>query len=217
MNFFDFFRKSAETHVPHVAEAPAPSKRMTLEERMVFRKEMLYQAIRESFLQMEVIGSMYKFKVMPTDDRHHRFIVMIDVAKSFATDKDHRTRSFLALEKTIRANTYRRFGILLDGVYWRVSETESQFERYSRASDTPGMVPAGRETEPSHASTGANKPLARQGYQPVSDDEVNAFMQAMKSGQPNPTLQVGDAEYCSDLAPLDSGIMIGGTQYGKLN
>jgi hypothetical protein len=41
-------------------------------------------------------------------------------------------------------------------------------------------------------------------------------MEAISMGLAPPVVQVGDFEYQSDLAPLDSGIMIGGTQYGKL-
>jgi hypothetical protein len=41
-------------------------------------------------------------------------------------------------------------------------------------------------------------------------------MAALQRGATLPAVQVGDMEYQSDLAPLDGGIMIGGTQYGKL-
>jgi hypothetical protein len=41
-------------------------------------------------------------------------------------------------------------------------------------------------------------------------------MDALKNGLTPPVVRIGDMEYQSDLAPLDSGIMIGGTQYGKL-
>ena len=41
---------------------------------------------------------------------HHRFIAMIDVAKSFITNKENRLRSFSALEQQMRVNTYKRFG-----------------------------------------------------------------------------------------------------------
>ena len=147
----------------------AQTRRMDLEERKAFRREMLYQSIRDTFLSMEVIGSMYKFKVMPVDERHHRFIAMIDVAKSFVTNKENRVRSFAAIEQQMRINTYKRFGILVDGTYWRVSETESQFEIHApRSSDADGgarigtrnvntvdtKVPQSRVTAMSAALTG---------------------------------------------------------------
>ncbi|QTN28371.1 hypothetical protein HZ993_00480 [Rhodoferax sp. AJA081-3] len=223
---FSFLRskkKKASAEIAAAAEAHA--KRMDLEERKAFRQEMLYQSIRESFLAMEVIGSMYKFKVMPVDVRHHRFIAMIDVAKSFVTGKDAKTKSFAALEKLMRSNAYKRFGVLIEGIYWRVSETESQFDRLSRTADGAESVVDGtpaasmvrqRPVTPTMDQANGEQPLARHAYQPVSDDEAKAFMEALQNGLTPPVVRVGEWEYQSDLAPLDSGIMIGGTQYGKL-
>ena len=220
---FSLFRPKRESTA--VAEsAVARANRMDLEERKAFRREMLYQSIRESFLSMEVIGSMYKFKVMPVDERHHRFIAMIDVAKSFVTGKEARTKSFAALEKLMRANTYKRFGILIEGTYWRVSESESQFEhvpqKRSQSAEVAGTHTPDATPKPGQGSTAAHQPkataFARNAYQPVSDEEAKAFMEALRNGLAPPVVRVGDREYQSDLAPLDSGIMIGGTQYGKL-
>ena len=198
----------------------ATARRMDLEERKAFRREMLYQSIRDTFLSMEVIGSMYKFKVMPVDERHHRFIAMIDVAKSFVTNKDNRLRSFSAIEQQMRLNTYKRFGILVDGTYWRVSETESQFEMHApRAGEPQGQARVGaRSTSATDQATPQSRMAAIGGsdYQPISEEETQAFMAALRNGYAPPPLQVGDMEYQSDLAPLDGGIMIGGTQYGRL-
>ena len=184
---------------------------------------MLYQSIRETFLSMEVIGGMYKFKVMPVDERHHRFIAMIDVGKNFSTDGDNRTRSFSAIEKMLCANAFKRFGISIDGVYWRVNEAENAFPQATRAQDRGNNQPAAARkpvvsaAAPLAKPQAAPLPLARSNFQPVSDDETVAFMDALRKGMKPPTVHVGDAEYQSDLAPLDDGIMIGGTQYGKLS
>lgn len=212
---FSFFQFKKNKPTVPVDAPPAPSQRMTLEERKAFRQEMLYQSIRETFLTMEVLANMYKFKVLPVDERHHRFVAMIDVAKSFVTGKDSKTKSFAAFEKMMRTNAYKRFGTLIDGIYWRVSESESQFERYSRVTDVAGAAPIPRvNARPGHPGT--TPPLARQAYQAVSEGEAQAFMDALHRGQALPAVHVGEQEYQSDLAPLDGGIMIGGTQYGKL-
>ena len=197
-----------------------PARRMDLEERKAFRREMLYQSIRDTFLSMEVIGSMYKFKVMPVDERHHRFIAMIDVAKSFVTNKENRLRSFSAIEQQMRLNTYKRFGILVDGTYWRVSETESQFEMHApRAGEQQGEAKvAARSNSATEQATAQSRmsTIGGSDFQPISEEETRAFMAALKNGYTPPALHVGDMEYQSDLAPLDGGIMIGGTQYGRL-
>jgi hypothetical protein len=223
---FSLFR-SKKAPAATAESAAEHAKRMDLEERKAFRREMLYQSIRESFLSMEVVGSMYKFKVMPVDERHHRFIAMIDVAKSFVTGREARTKSFAALEKTMRANTYKRFGILIEGTYWRVSESESQFEHVAgtraRTADLSGTKAVNRaveqrkvDSETPAAQVSPTTALARHDYHPVSEEEANAFMEAVRQGLAPPVVRSGDREYQSDLAPLDSGIMIGGTQYGKL-
>ncbi len=194
-------------------------KRMELEERMAYRKECLYQSIRETFLSMEVISHMYRFKVMPVDERHHRFIAMVDVAKSFVTGAQARTKSFAAIEHTMRHDAYKRFGIIIDGMYWRVSETEDRFERRTRASDparTGNFEPTVQQGPDSGDGGKPAKALSRNRYQPISAEERAAFMEALEHGKQPPPVRVGELEYESDLMPLEGGIMIGGTQYGKL-
>ena len=219
---FSLFKSKEKKSARIVDPGPAAVNRMSLDERKAFRQEMLYQSIRETFLSMEVIASMYKFKVMPVDTRHHRFIAMIDVAKSFVTDKMSRTKSFAAIEKQMRVNTYNRFGILITGTYWRVSESETQFEIQPRATDaahkSAALAMRDRKNPEDELADQANRTikLAREGFQPVSEEEAQAFMDALRSGVAPPVVHVGNMEYQSDLAPLDGGIMIGGTQYGKL-
>ncbi len=216
---FSFIKKKAY-QAPVAVDPIAVARRMDLEERKAFRREMLYQSIRDTFLSMEVIGSMYKFKVRPVDERHHRFIAMIDVAKSFVTNRENKLRSFAAIEQQMRLNTYKRFGILVDGTYWRVSETESQFEMHApRAGEAgaEGRASARNNRSPDQANAQSRvSDIGGKDFQPISDEETQAFMAALKNGYSPPPLQVGDMEYQSDLAPLDGGIMIGGTQYGRL-
>ena len=200
------------------------TQRMSFEERKAFRREMLYQSLRETFLSMGIIGSMYKFKVMPVDERHHRFVAMFDVAKSFVTGKDARTKSFAQMEQLMRTNAFKRYGVVLVGTYWRVSDWEHQFEQGTRDSDETATNQAIRSETPrqidtraqEQAPTSAARALARHGFDAVSEDEAKAFMEAIEKGLAPPVVRIGDQEYQSDLAPLDGGIMIGGTQYGRL-
>ena len=214
--FAKFFSKKTFSTPVEMAEAMPPSRRMDLEERKAFRREMLYQSIRDTFLTMEVIGSMYKFKVMPVDSRHHRFIAMIDVAKSFVTSRENKTKSFAAYEQQIRIDAYKRFGILLDGSYWRVSETESQFEFHARVNDKNEVNRNDRKVGLDAPMNSRLSSIGAHDYQPITDEETRAFMEALQGGYAPPPITVGEREYQSDLAPLDGGIMIGGTQYGRL-
>ena len=243
MSLFSLFRSKPKNKPPveKVAFSDAPatqmglgvSQRMTLEERKNFRREMLYQSIRETFLSMNVIGSMYKFKVMPVDERHHRFIAMFDVGKTFVLGDSTRTHNFGDLERAMRTNAYKRYGIVIEATYWRVNDWENQFEQKNRATDTAAVAAPTAPTAPTAApnptalvrpsrlprravTATATPPPVTPGIDDVSEDEVKAFMNALTKGKAPPPLHVRDKEYESDAAPLDGGIMIGGTQYGKL-
>nr|WP_315246282.1 hypothetical protein [uncultured Albidiferax sp.] len=206
---------------PGTTATTAPSQRMDLEERKAYRKECLYQSIRETFLSMEVVSQMYRFKVMPVDERHHRFIAMVDVAKSFVAGAQARNKSFFAMEQSMRTAAYQRYGVVIDGIYWRVNETEEPFERRARASDP--VRGGGPETAALRAratlaqnSAAAASPLARHRYPAVSVEDRAAFMAALQRGTAPPLVHVGEQEYKSDLMPLEGGGKTGGTQYGKL-
>lgn len=217
---FSIFHKNKVKGSAKPAPDSVPPSRMDLAERKAFRREMLYQAIRESLLSLEVVSSMYKFKVMNVDVRHHRFIAMIDVTKSFQTRKNSKPQSFYEIEDFIKKNTFDRFGLTLEGIYWRVSASETPFERKIREGDAPenasAILAANRQREVIGDVRNASQRLARYQYQAVSEDEKQALMEAIRKGASLPVLHVGEQEYKSDLAPLDEGIMIGGTQYGKL-
>jgi hypothetical protein len=160
------------------------SMRMSLSHRMAFRKETIHQAVRESFTQMGVIARMYTFRVVPADERYHRFYIMIDVAKSFTTDNENRTKSFMSLERVIRTKAHQRFGVSIDAMYWRVSETEVKFERKRRASDTDiESSPAELRSASVNSTT---MPLARRMYHHVSAEETHALLDAL---HPNPSVE----------------------------
>lgn len=220
MPMFAFLKKfKLASHPPGKAPAAAPSQRMDLEERKAYRKECLYQSIRETLLSMEVVANMYRFKVMPVDERHHRFIAMVDVAKSFVAGAQARTKSFAAMEQAMRTAAYQRYGVVIDGIYWRVSDTEEPFERRTRASDptrSGGIEPAVQRAPATTSVPPAAASLARHRYQSVSADERAAFMAALQRGKAPPLVRVGEQEYQSDLMPLEGGDKTGGTQYGKL-
>ena len=216
---FSLFRKSTGKGKGNAPPDSVPPARMDLSERKAFRREMIFQAIRESLMSLEVNSSMYKFKVMNVDVRHHRFIAMIDVTKLFQTGKYSTPHSFYEIEEFIKKSTFDRFGLLLEGIYWRVSDSESPFEKRTREEDSAATAAASLATtkrrEVARDERHAERRLARNPYQPVSEEEKKAFMEAIKEGANLPVIRVGDQEYQSDLAPLDDGERIGGTQYGK--
>ena len=104
----------------------------------------------------------------------------------------------------------------IDSIYWRFHPEVNSFGRGYRASDVaprprPAATPA---PAPAAARPSPLRPSSR--HEPVSEDEMRAFEQAIARGVKPPPLHLGDLEYQSDLAPLESQPVAGGTQYGSL-
>ncbi len=185
---FSLFRKrpSAPETVMLTAKG---TRRMSLEERMAFRRELAEQVVRETLQELAVRGTDYSLRLMPLDPRHHRYIVMLDVAPGFAPSQRGQACTESEVESRIRRNAYERYGLSLEGIYWRAgAQQQAAFER--RGSDRTGSSPM----------------LAQEGLRPwelVSDEEKQALMEAIREGGELPVLHVGELEYLTDMAPLD--------------
>jgi hypothetical protein len=169
----------------------APVK-MNLEERMAFRREMLYEAIKVTMQASGVLSASYKFRVVRNDKRGHQYSVMIDLSTDFMNNPEGQPARLLAVGANITRNAMARYGIVVAGVYWRVNE---ELRGYDRMPDDPAAPgPASPQTPPT----------PREKYERATADELAAFEAAWQKGQ---DLQVGDRIYSSDLAPLtgDSG------------
>jgi hypothetical protein len=202
---FSFLKKLR----PRRDEAPDSSGpqtqpgRMSLEERMAYRREMLYQSIRECLLQLQVISSMYKFRVMNVDARQHRFVAMVEVTNSFEAKMDGMSVGFAQIEEFIRKRTLERFGISLDAIFWRVNEVESSFVRTRRASDRPD-------------GTGPDAAALRRREVPGDLAAARQRLSRAESDSRLGAISVQHLDYHSDHAPLQSSDQTGGTQYGQL-
>jgi len=206
---FSIFRKNRSGGPDTENPGSMLPRRMELEERKAFRREMLDQVIRESLLALEAASSMYRFRVMPLDERHHRFIAVLDVARSFQPRQDGKPLSFDDIEALIRKNAFERFGLVLAGIYWRVSATEAAFEpggpEGGATMTASSMDAAKRLHEAVEEARNARYSPATRHYQLVSEEEKQALMDAIRRGTDLPVLHVGELEYQSDMAPLDDG------------
>jgi hypothetical protein len=216
-------------------------RRMTLDERKQLRREMIYQSVREHMVLLEIISGMYKFKVVALDERHHRFMIVIDVTTGFVPKRSGAAMRLNEVEKFIAERTFARYGVHVDSVYWRFHNTAETFARGKRPTDqapvkAPSAAPAPAHPAPMAANKAqkVDKTEARNGgfadtrpaepsrlrpssrHEPVSAEEMRAFEQAIADGVKPPALHMGDLEYQSDLAPLETSPVVGGTQYGSL-
>lgn len=203
---FSFLKKrSSQGHEAPDSSAPETDpERMSLAERMAYRREMLYQSIRESLQQLQVVSSMYKFRVMNLDSRQHRFVAMIEVTNSFEARMDGMNVGFNQIEAFIKKRTQERFDVRLDAIFWRVNEVESSFVHSRRASDGP-QAPSG----------GANPPRQRD-----ATDGIPASRPRLSRGEtlPGPlgAISVQHLDYESEHAPLEPLAPSGKTEYGQL-
>lgn len=182
---------------PDDKEEHGPNRRMNLEERKAWRREVLYHSIREHMLALEVISSMYRFRVMNLDERHHRFIVMMEVTSLFEARRAGILLTLNEVEKHLQDRTLARYGVVLDKVYWRVDENASFY--------------TGRKEERRAGDDGRI-------YMRMRDDAPKLSQAQIAAIDPGsiPDFDAAAEAYTSDLAPLEASPETGSTQYGKL-
>lgn len=183
---FSIFRKSGDAPPETVMLSAKGTRRMSLEERMNFRRELADQVVRETLRELAVKATDFRFRLMPLDPRHHRYIVMLDVAPGFAPSLRGQACTENDVESRIRRNAYERYGLTFEGIYWRAGAGQQA------AFDRGGSARAASITAP-----------GLRPWELVSDEEKQALMEAIREGSELPVLHVGELEYATDLAPLE--------------
>jgi hypothetical protein len=164
--------------------------RMNLDERMEFRREMLFEAIKVTMQSHGILSASYKFRVVRSDKRGHQYLVMMDLSTDFLHNREGRPEQLSALGSAIAKNAAVRYDLLVLGVYWKVNEHIRGFE-----ASRPSAV---RSEEAPPASAPARPvPMRRER---ATAEELAAFEEAWEKGR---ALQIGDRVYDSDLMPLE--------------
>jgi len=142
------------------------------------RRELLYAAVREAMIRAGVLSASYKFKVLSLDPRGEQFMVMMDLAQEFGGQTDR----LAEIEVMIAQSAKSRYNIRVTAVYWRMNELVSvgrpqpSTHGAPAAAATAGAVAA--LPQPAVAGTAVAAPFASR-YEPIQDDEVAAFKQAL--------------------------------------
>lgn len=173
----------------------APVK-MNLDERMAFRREMLYEAIKVTMQAHGILSASYKYRVVRNDKRGHQYSVMIDLCADFLHNREGRPEQLAVVAAAITKNAAARYGILVAGVYWQVNEQIRGFE----VSRSEAQHSGGGATAPDSSTADSLTP--RQKYERATADELAAFEAAWQKGR---EMDLGDRVYASDLAPLTGG------------
>jgi len=198
---------------------PANRKQERLE-----RRELLYGVVREAMNRAGVLTSSYKFKVLSLDPRGRQFLVMVDLAYGGGAD----TNRLAEIEVMVAQQAKARHDIVVTAVYWRANDhvavgDPAHPQRPPISRPAPLMdLPRPAESRPAPAP-------ARARFEPLQQDEVKAFKQALSAGlrgeqalaaanhgKPAPqsyTLLTGFED--TEMAD-GSNVEIGKTQYGAL-
>ena len=167
--------------------------KMNLEERMAFRRELLFETIRASLNMRFIAAYSYRFRVMRSDKRGHCFVIMLDMSPTFMASLGGQHAELAETAALLTKNAQTKYGLIVGGVYWRVDETlDVSVANWARPS-----VPVPLEQP---GTTAEERRLANiEKYEQVSTEEMAEFEAAWQKDR---AIQIGDRTYSSDLAPL---------------
>lgn len=188
---YRFFNKETDagpTQIDH--------QRMFLEERILWRKEMVFRTVREVMNGLEIVNAMYKVNVVPLDDRAHYYYIVIDIDKTFAVGKRAKVNGMSDIEKLVVEKIWNQYGISICGLYWRAKDANNVFDIMRLK-----VVDDFKDTQPLENGW-KERQAPRIKFSPVAPDELAAFTAAIQRGIAPPPMKVGDKEYLSDVAPL---------------
>ena len=165
---------------------------MNLDERMAFRRELLFETVRSTLGSRRVAPSSYRFKVMRTDKRGHCYAVMMDMSPAFMDSEHGQHKQLAETAAQLTKNAQARYGLIVAGVYWRTDETlDAAVAAWARPSGNTATAAEPVDPAPSNIEK----------YERATADELAAFEAAW---QKSSDIQIGDRTYSSDLAPLGS-------------
>lgn len=190
MSFFQNLFTSSHSPKDSAAGETGPVK-MSLEERMAFRREMLFDSVKATMESRGILSGSYKFKVVRADKRGHSFVVMVDLSTDFMDSEQGRQRALAQLGAVIGKNALARYGLGVAAVYWRVNEELRGFD--------PERPEAVAGTDSSALSPEAKRASNVRRYERATAQELAAFESAWQNSS---EMTIGDRTYSSDLAPL---------------
>ncbi len=188
MSLFQNLFSSSQASKDRVGSETGPVK-MDLDERMAFRREMLFDSLRTTLEKRGIPSPSYRFKVVKADRRGHSFLVMVDLPLELMDSEQGSQRALMGIASQIAKDALGRYGLGVAAVYWRVNE------ELKMVGSTPASVPL--TTAEGTADQVRRSNLHK--YERATEQELAAFEAAWKKGS---ELQIGDRTYASDLAPL---------------
>ena len=196
-------------------------KLMTLEERMAFRREMVFEAMREVLVKHGLPPLSYKLNVARLDSRGHRYAVMVDLVPQLAGRVVDSPGEWQTMEMQATETASSRYRVKISNVYWRLESQGFSAAHHVELSAArvpePVPVPPQPVVAQQMAKTAVNKSVPgaaddfpdtqlddrRSRDEPISQDELLAFEQAIQSGQnTQQPVHLGSRTYQTDYMPL---------------
>lgn len=167
------------------AEASAAERRKDERAR---QRELLFKVVRESMVRVGVLSSSFKFKVLATDPRGKKFIVMMDLSRDFGGE----VSQLAEIEKLICQSAKARYNVVVSAVYWRAEEGASSQQSDTAAHTAPAPVtsaavvaasaPGAAAPATAEVTAPATPGAPRRGHEPVLAEEISALKQALAAG-----------------------------------
>ncbi|MBY0465173.1 MAG: hypothetical protein K2W33_09535 [Burkholderiales bacterium] len=202
-------------------------KLMTLDERMAFRREMVFEAMRDVLVQHGLPPLSYKLNVARLDSRGHRFAVMVDLVPQLAGRVVDAPGEWQVMENQAAQTASSRYRVRISNVYWRLEPQGFAAAYHVGSAAADGVqsksAPATVVPAPAH-KTASNKPPVPTQFddfpdtqlddripretsinqdEPISQDELVAFEQAILRGQASQQpVHLGSRTYQTDYMPL---------------
>lgn len=198
---FSFFKKQQPALFDSIKDEDnltvIDSHKMTLAERKVWRQTMLKNSIKEVLDSLEISGQMYRYRLMPLDERWHTFIVMIETTQSFVLSKYVETPKLIDIEKLLKKFSFNNYGITIDAVYWRAADTIDVFDKAATRSLSSGKNKKTIDDLRKEYKHKIQDDALR--YDDLNQSEIAAFREALSKGvKPS----VSGKQYDTDLSPL---------------
>lgn len=150
-------RKPSLAATPVSAKPRDPLRRKS--DRAV-RRDLLHTVVREAMLDLGVLSSHFKFKVMSLDQHGSQFLVMVDLSDEVSQDLTDLAAMELAIVQ--RALSHRK--LVIKSVYWRMTDQAQVLPPDQRGAGHP-------QSQPAHAAAGV---AARSGAQASDPEAVTA-------------------------------------------
>ena len=183
--------------------------KMSLDERKAWRLEMMRKSVYDVLSSLGITSGMYRYRAAAIDDRGHYYAIMIEPTPHFILSEYANTKKLIFIEHELKSKTFENYGVVIDGIYWRATETVDVFEKKTRRHLGLKDIKTKKTIEDLTHSFSDTIPMVYKDealldpkFESISPAEAAAFRAALASGIKPPPLHIGGKEYETDLAPL---------------